>query len=69
MDFQALQTIDYEKYKIKVIVAEQSDERNKDNETMDQFMLRKGYVVHNKTRSNVVYIRKKSKKSKEKLLL
>lgn len=62
MDFQALQTIDYEKYRIKVIVAEQSDERNKDDETMDQFMVRKGYVVYGKTKSNAVYMRKTAKK-------
>lgn len=61
MDFQALQTIDYERYKIKVIVAERSGEKNTDNETMDQFMGRKGYVVYCKTRANVVYRRKTAK--------
>lgn len=55
MDFQVLQTIDYKKYKIKVIVAENSNERNAENETMDQFMNRQGYEIYCKTKANTVY--------------
>lgn len=58
MDYKVLQSIDFTKHPIKVIVAELCDERNEDGETMNEFMEHSGYQVYGQYGSNVIYIRK-----------
>lgn len=55
MDYKVLQTIDYKKYPIKVIIAESSDEKNRKGQTMDVFMKSMGYCIFQQTSSNTVY--------------
>lgn len=57
MDYKVLRTIDFNKYKIKVIVAEYSDEVI-DGKNMNQFMKECGYNVYKETKVNVIYHRK-----------
>ncbi len=54
MDYTVLRSIDFSKYKIKVIVAEYSDEII-DGKDMNQFMKECGYNVYKKNRTNVIY--------------
>lgn len=55
MDYKALRIIDFQKYKIKVIVAERTDELNEDGESMDVYMKRFGYECYGCYGSNVIY--------------
>lgn len=57
MDYVVLRGIDFNKYKIKVIVAERTEEII-ENETMDEYMERSGYLVFRKTCANVIYQRR-----------
>lgn len=56
MDYTVLRSIDFDRYKIKVIVAEKTDEKI-ENETMDEYMERSGYSIYKKTCVNVIYQR------------
>lgn len=55
MDFEVIKTIDFNKYKIKVIVVEQPND-TKEKEEMDLFMKKNKYVIEGKYKSNVIYI-------------
>lgn len=55
MDYQVLRMIDFEKYKIKVIIAEKTNELNEKGESMDAYMERQGYTVYDNQGSNVIY--------------
>ena len=55
MDYKALRTIDFQKYKIKVIVAERTNELNEDGECMDIYMEHCGYEHYGSYGSNVIY--------------
>ena len=56
MDYKVLRSLDFEKYKIKVIVVEIADESTDDTaETMEEYMCKKGYCVHAKTKGNIIY--------------
>lgn len=57
MDYLVLRSVDFNKYRIKVIVAERTEEII-ENETMDEYMERNGYLVYKKTRANVIYNRR-----------
>lgn len=61
MDFAVLKTLDFDKYPIKIIVAEKDDETDEDGMTMDQFMATKGYKTYSDFGSNVMYVRKRKK--------
>lgn len=55
MDYKVLRTLDFTKYKIKVIVAEKTNELNENGESMNSFMERQGYQVYRNCGSNVIY--------------
>lgn len=55
MDYKVLRTLDFDKWKIKVIVAEKSTEINAHGLTMDEYMRSKGYEVVSDRGSNVIY--------------
>lgn len=55
MDYKALRTIDFQKHKIRVIVAERTDELNEDGEDMDTYMKYFGYERYECYGSNVIY--------------
>ncbi len=55
MDYAVLRSIDFSKYKIRVIVAERTGKI--EDETMDEYMERNGYLVYKKTNANVIYYR------------
>ena len=57
MDYKVLRSINYGQHNIKVIIAERTDEKNDNGETMDDFMTRVGYKVQGKYGSNVIYVK------------
>lgn len=65
MDYKVLRSMDFDKCKIKVIVAEWSD-KVIEMETMDEFMQRMGYLVHWHKGSNVIYARRQMQNIAEK---
>lgn len=54
MDYAVLRTIDFNKFPIKVIVAEYSDELIC-GENMSQYMKKCGYQIYKETKGNVIY--------------
>ena len=54
MDYAVLRTIDFNKFPIKVIVAEYSDELIC-GENMNQYMKKCGYQIYKETKGNVIY--------------
>lgn len=59
MDYRVLRMLNFEKFKIKVIVAEQTNELNAKGESMDAYMMQQGYEVYKNCGSNVIYRLKK----------
>ena len=58
LDYKVLRSLDFNKYKVKVIIAERSSQKNEAGETMNVFMERIGYNVYGEYGSNVIYVRK-----------
>lgn len=58
MDYKSLRSIDFEKYKIKVIVAEADEEPDENGVLMNEYMEKSGYCVYKKFPSNTVYVLK-----------
>lgn len=54
MDYRVLRTIDFNKFHIKVIVAEVSDEVIQ-GENMEQYMEKCGYHIYKRTKGNVIF--------------
>lgn len=54
MDYRVLRTIDFNRFRIKVVVAEYSDELIH-GENMSQYMEKCGYRIYRKTKGNVIY--------------
>lgn len=55
LDYKVLRSVDLEKYKIKVIVVEVANDIENAPETIEEYMRKKGYCIHAKTESNVIY--------------
>lgn len=55
MDYRVLRTLNFDKYKIKVIVAENTSELDENGNSMDFYMDNRGYQVYEKCGSNVIY--------------
>lgn len=64
MDYKVLRSIDYSRYDIKVIIAEMTDKKNENGETMDDYMKNVGYAVYGKYGANVIYVKDKQTENK-----
>lgn len=59
MDFEVLKTVDFDKYKIKVIVAETDNEEDENGVTMQSLLESHGYVLRKSFPSNSIYVLEK----------
>lgn len=55
MDYKVLRSLDLDKYRIKVIIVEISNDIPNASETMEVYMQKKGYCIYAKKGSNVIY--------------
>lgn len=55
MDYKVLRSLNLEKYKIKVIIVEVANDISDSPESMEEYMLKKGYCVHARVGSNIIF--------------